>query len=167
MTRAGVRGPSHAEHDEHGDLLWLLVLVSTSRQVGKSWLLRELALWRTHQADRWGEPQLSLSSKDVSAAAEIHRPARLWARTQPGWGVRQANGEQEVRHPDGSRWVMRGQPSVYSYSASFGSDVPPRSHAPEHLVAGGQVDGRPLTGSNVRNAPRLDPCTARGPTGLG
>ena len=37
------------EHDAAGALVWLWVLLSTARQVGKSVLLGELALWRLHQ----------------------------------------------------------------------------------------------------------------------
>lgn len=107
------------EHDAAGLLVWLTVLLTTSRQVGKSVLLGDLALWRIEQAERWGEPQLALLvSKDNAAAAEVHRPARAWARGQ-GWKVREANGEQEIAAPDGSRWAIRGQGSVYSYSASL------------------------------------------------
>ena len=107
------------EHDAAGLLVWLVVLLTTSRQVGKSVLLGDLALWRIGQARRWGEPQLALLvSKDNAAAAEVHRPARAWARGQ-GWKVREANGEQEIATPDGSRWAIRGQGSVYSYSASL------------------------------------------------
>jgi hypothetical protein len=83
------------EHDQVGHLVWLWVLLSTSRQVGKSVLLGELALWRIHQARRWGEQQMVLmTSKDIPAAREVHRSARLWARTREGWTVREANGQE-------------------------------------------------------------------------
>lgn len=108
------------EHDEAGRLVWLWVLLSTSRQVGKSVLLGELALWRLHQAGRWGEPQLVLmTSRDLPAAREVHRSARAWARGQAGWSVREANGQEEVADPGGSRWAVRGSGSVYSYSVSL------------------------------------------------
>ena len=44
------------EHDADGHLVWLWAVLSTSRQVGKSVLLGELALWRLAQAARWGDP---------------------------------------------------------------------------------------------------------------
>jgi hypothetical protein len=112
------------EHDEAGWLVWLWVLLTVARQCGKSVLLGELALWRIHQAPRWGEPQLVLlTSKDLPAARELHQRGRAWARSLRGDGyqVREANGQEEVFAPDGSRWSVRGAGSVYSYSASVGA----------------------------------------------
>ncbi|MBC2934702.1 hypothetical protein [Nocardioides sp. zg-1228] len=109
------------EHDAAGHLVWLWAVLSTSRQVGKSVLLGELALWRLDQSERWGEPQLALLvSKDVAAAQEVHRPALAWADAQ-GWLVRRANGQQQIEDPaTGSRWAIRGSGSTYSYTVSLG-----------------------------------------------
>jgi len=108
------------EHDADGALVWSGWLLSTARQVGKSWLLRELFLWRIHQADRFGEPQLVLhTGKDLPVCREIQRPARVWARGQTGYTVRDSNGMEEVETPDGSRWLIRGRGSVYGYSSSL------------------------------------------------
>lgn len=105
-------------------LVWLSVLLTTSRQVGKSVLVGDLALWRLEQAERWGEPQLALlTSKDNAAAADVHRPSLAWARAQR-WKVREANGEQEIAAPDGSRWAIRGSGSVS-----------PTDHAPSSWVS--------------------------------
>ena len=62
-----------------------------ARQLGKSWLLRELWLWRIHQGERFGEPQDVLhTGKDVAVCKEVQRPARIWAkrarRTRTGCG---------------------------------------------------------------------------------
>jgi hypothetical protein len=106
------------EHDAAGWLVWLFALVTTARQVGKSVLLSELSLWRIHQAERWGQPQMVLlTSKDIPAAKELHRAGRVWARRQPGFRVREANGQEEVRFGE-SAWAVRATGSVYSYSAS-------------------------------------------------
>lgn len=109
------------EHDDAGTLVWLEVLLSTARQVGKSVLLRGLALWRLHQGGRFGEEQLVMhTGKDLPVCKEVQRPARAWARTVPGYRVREQNGNEEVSAPDGSRWLVRGKDSVYGYSVSLG-----------------------------------------------
>lgn len=111
------------EHDAAGSLVWLVCLLSTPRQVGKSWWLRELCLWRLHQQERFGEPQLVLhTGKDTYVCKEVQRPARAWARRHvgDGWVVREANGQEEITSPDESRWLLRAQNAVYGYSASLG-----------------------------------------------
>lgn len=110
------------EYDEDGQLVWLDVLLSTARQVGKSWLVRALALWRVHQAGRFGEEQLVLhTGKDLAVCRELHRRGRLWARerTALGYTVRDTNGTEEMGTPDGSRWIVRGSRSVYGYPATL------------------------------------------------
>src|SRR5262245_28907500 len=60
------------EYDDAGALVWPWWLLSTARQVGKSWLLRELMVWRIRQAERFGEPQLALhSGKDLPVCREV------------------------------------------------------------------------------------------------
>jgi hypothetical protein len=109
------------EHDSDGSLVWSWWVESTARQVGKSFGLRELLLWRIHQGERFGEPQLVLhTGKDLPVCREVQRPARAWGRTQVGYTVREANGMEEIETPDGSRWMVRGKTSVYGYSASLG-----------------------------------------------
>jgi hypothetical protein len=108
------------EHDAAGGLVWLEVDLSTPRQVGKSWTLRAVASWRIHAAERFGEPQLVLhTGKDLPSCKEVMRPARAWARGL-GYRVREQNGNEEIATPDGSRWIVRGKTSVYSYSVSVG-----------------------------------------------
>lgn len=110
------------EHDDMGELVWLSLLLSMARQVGKSWWLRELCMWRIHQADVFGEPQLVLhTGKDISVCKEVQRPARAWARTHEamGYRVREVNGQEEITTPDDSRWMLRAKGAVYSYSASL------------------------------------------------
>jgi hypothetical protein len=111
------------EHDTDGRLVWETLVLSTARQVGKSWLLRELMLWRIHQGDRFGEPQDVLhTGKDLAVCKEIQRPARVWAkaRTQV-YKVREVNGQEEIEYlADGSRWMLRAKEAVYGYSVSLG-----------------------------------------------
>jgi hypothetical protein len=107
------------EHDTNGRLCWLGVLLSTSRQSGKSMLLRGLGLWRIHQADRFGEPQLVLhTAKDLPICKEVFSAAREWAHGH-GYEVRKQVGYEEITHPLGSRWLVRGKGSVYGYPVSF------------------------------------------------
>ena len=110
------------EVDEAGVLVWEAALVSTARQVGKSWLLRDLALWRIGQRDRFGEAQDVLhTGKDLGICKEVQRPARVWAKGQrDDYKVREANGEVEIeRLGDGSRWMLRAKEAVYGYGASL------------------------------------------------
>ena len=110
------------EHDADGRLLWASLLLSMTRQVGKSWWLRELCMWRIHQAQRYGETQLVLyTGKDISVCKEVQRPARAWAHgnAHAGYRVRETNGQEEISTPDDSRWMLRAKDSVYGYSASL------------------------------------------------
>jgi hypothetical protein len=109
---------------EYGDLglVFPFALWSLSRQLGKSWALRELMLWRIHQSDRFGEPQLVLhTAKDLPVAKEVQRSARAWAHRlkDDGYSVREQNGQEEIESPDGGRWMIRGRGSIYGYSASM------------------------------------------------
>lgn len=107
------------EHDAAGELVWLTVVLSTARQVGKSVLVRALALWRTAHAELFGEAQLVLhTGKDLNVCREVHRPGRVWAR-QRGYFTRETNGQEEIRLDDESRWIVRGSGSVYGYAATM------------------------------------------------
>jgi hypothetical protein len=111
------------EHDGAGRLVWSTWLVSTARQVGKSWQLRGLAAWRIEQAARFGEPQIVLhTGKDLPVCRYVQRPARAWARRHKaeGYNAAEGNGREAVMTPDGSEWLVRGRDSVYGYSVSMG-----------------------------------------------
>ena len=98
------------EHREDGSLCWETVLLSTTRQVGKSYLLREVLLWRMEHGERFGnvEPDaLLFTANHLDVSREVWRPAMLWAQDLPGWVVRMANGEQRIEHPNGARWLVR------------------------------------------------------------
>jgi hypothetical protein len=95
------------EHDGSGILVWRNVLVTMARQVGKSWLVRALILWRICQRDLFGEDQTVIHiAHRLTTAAEVWRPAARWAMGQ-GWRVRWANGEQVIETPDGGRWLIQ------------------------------------------------------------
>lgn len=112
------------EVDDQGRLVWETAVLSTARQVGKSWLLRELCLWRIHQGDRFGEPQDVLhTGKDLAVCKEVQRSARIWAKARRDlYRVREVNGQEEIEFlADGSRWMLRAKEAVYGYSVSFGA----------------------------------------------
>ena len=109
------------EIDADGRLVWEVLILSLSRQLGKSWLLRELCLWRIHQGDRFGEPQLVLNTgKDLAVIKEVQRPARNWAKAHRGtFKVREVNGQEEIELlADGSRWMLRAKNATFGYAAS-------------------------------------------------
>jgi len=110
------------EVDRDGRLVWETATMSTARQVGKSWLLRELCLWRMHQRERFGEPQDVLhTGKDMAVCLEVQRPARVWAKGRKNdYRVREANGQVEIELlEDGSRWLLRAKEAVYGYSVAL------------------------------------------------
>jgi hypothetical protein len=112
------------EVDDQGRLLWDTLVLSMARQLGKSWLLRELLLWRMHQGDLFGEPQDVLhTGKDLQVCKEVLRPAMYWAEERPReFRVGRASGEQFIeRKQDRSRWMLRSRTGVYGYSVSVGA----------------------------------------------
>lgn len=113
------------EVDAEGRLLWREVWESTPRRAGKSVRLRGMAMFRLGLAPQLGETQLILfTGKDLPICKEILGRMWPWAlhpdRREAGWGVRKTNGQEEVTHPDGSRWMVRGQDSVYGYDTCMG-----------------------------------------------
>jgi hypothetical protein len=109
------------EVDAKGGLVWETVILSTARQVGKSWGMREICLWRIEQGSRFGEPQdVMHTGKDLAICKEIQRPARLWAKARPEiYKVREVNGQEEIEYlADGSRWMLRAKEAVYGYGVS-------------------------------------------------
>jgi hypothetical protein len=109
------------EVDDRERLVWETLVLSMARQLGKSWLLRELLLWRIHQGERFGEAQdVVHTGKDLAVCKEVQRPARLWAKArEKTYKVREVNGQEEIEFlADGSRWMLRAKEAVYGYSAS-------------------------------------------------
>lgn len=105
------------EHDAAGELVHLEWLLTLARQGGKSWLLRELAMWRLSLQHRLAEPQSVLHvAYRLRLAASVQRPARMWARTQDGWRTFEAAGSQEVRSPTDDRWMVFAADAIYGES---------------------------------------------------
>ena len=102
------------EHDRQKRLVWEQVIVTMARQVGKSYLLRLLALWRMHHGHLFGdEPQLILhTASTLTIAREVIAPAQRWAQAEGGYKLRFTNGELEIRkEDDGARWIVRANRS--------------------------------------------------------
>jgi hypothetical protein len=111
------------EHDDDERLVWETAVLSTARQVGKSWFLRELCLWRIHQGARFGEPQdVMHTGKDLAVCKEVQRPARVWAKgRRDAYKVTEVNGQEQIEFlGDASRWMLRAKEAVYGYSVSLG-----------------------------------------------
>ena len=109
------------EHDPDGVRVWRELLESGPRRIGKSTRLRVVAVWRTANAGRIGEPQLSmLVSKDLAVAKEIHSRSWRWAEANQ-WKVVRLNGGQEIETAaqDG-RWLLRAENAVYGYDVGYG-----------------------------------------------
>jgi hypothetical protein len=110
------------EVDADGHLVWSTILLTVSRQLGKSWLVRDLCGWRLEAGARFGVEQLVVSiAKDVAAVKEVQRPARVRAKFHPDlYRVREVNGQEEIEYlPDASRWMIRSREGVYGLTATF------------------------------------------------
>jgi hypothetical protein len=97
------------EVDVEGRLVWDTVLLTLARQVGKSWLLRELLMWRMHQGEHFGEAQqVVLISMQKGQARDVFDPELRWCKARPDlYGCREVNAEEEVNLlDDGSRWLL-------------------------------------------------------------
>lgn len=102
-------------HDVDGRLVHRVVVPTSPRQVGKTYLVCWLAMWRiTFGADLFGEPQLVVMiSKDLPTAKMTQAPMRRYAREHPDvYEVRESGAECKILHlPSGSEWVLRSESS--------------------------------------------------------
>lgn len=107
------------EHDEAGHLVWTEYLGTLSRQGGKSWALRTLALWRVLKcAERWDEQLVVHTGRDVAIVREVLKRAQSWGERN-GLHVSRNNLEPGLStepHMSGSRWIIRAKDATYGYS---------------------------------------------------
>jgi hypothetical protein len=98
------------EVDADGELVWETALLTVARQLGKSWLLRELMMWRMHQGEHFGEPQhVVLISMMKNQARDVFDPELAWVKEQGRelYDWREVNSEEEISLvADGSRWAL-------------------------------------------------------------
>jgi len=120
------------EVDAQGELVWRVGILTIARQIGKSWLLRELLLWRMHQGEHFGERQTIMhTGNNITICGEVQREARLWARDFPeDYKVLERYGRQSIeRLADHSEWLVSSKAGVYGTTVSLGAvdeawDVP-------------------------------------------
>jgi hypothetical protein len=109
------------EFDIEGQLVWLNVFLSTTRQVGKSALLRSLALFRVRRPDLFGgQPQTAyLASTTLKQAQEVIRPGLIWADDADGWEARRGAGATRIEALDSGRWVIGTAGSSHSFTINL------------------------------------------------
>lgn len=107
------------EVDAAGRLCWRQVVVTVPRQSGKSTLLGEVLLWRAHQADRFGEPQVCAHvANNLQAAFRTQEDVHVWAR-ENGLRVRLRTGQERVEVGAGSMWTITSLSAAYGLRASL------------------------------------------------
>lgn len=109
------------EHDGNGELVWLEVLLTVARQVGKSRVVGDLVQWRTEDAlEVFGEPQdVVCTGKDLAMVRETLRWHRGYClRNDDRYKVMLSNGQEQVlvRETE-SRYMLRSTRSVYGLSS--------------------------------------------------
>lgn len=103
------------------ELLWRMILESGPRRIGKSVRLRNGAMWRMSNAERFGERQLVMhTAKDLAICREVQLPAWNWAEEVAGWKVSRANGKEAIATPAMDRWLLRAVSAVYGYDVTLG-----------------------------------------------
>jgi len=112
------------EHDADGVLVWPEYLVTLARQVGKSWLMRAIALWRIKRGpELWGEQLVTHTGRDKAVVLEVARPALAWAEAN-GLTVSRNNGREGIgtgsSMETGSRWLLLAKDAVYGKSPTAG-----------------------------------------------
>jgi hypothetical protein len=107
------------EHDADGQLLWAQTVMSTARQVGKSWLLSDMALWRIGSGHFPTTQVVMHFGNTLQTCEKVQAPARAWAKETPGWHSLEATGRRNVRSPNLGVWLVRSKKAVYGDSVDF------------------------------------------------
>jgi hypothetical protein len=96
------------EVDAEGRLVWLVLILTLSRQLGKSWLLWLMLSWRLHQGERFGVPQrlLHMSIQMAQVRDVMNRELRIAGARPDLYATMDNNNDTWVEwRADGSRWV--------------------------------------------------------------
>jgi hypothetical protein len=96
------------EVDADGRLVWLVVILTLARQLGKSWLLWLILSWRLHQGDRFGTPQrlLHMSIQMSQVRDVMDREIRIADRRPDLYDTLDNNNDTSIEWlADGSKWV--------------------------------------------------------------
>jgi len=95
------------EYRADGTLYWRRVILTVSRQSGKSILSRGTCAWRMGAADLFEEPQEVLHVANLrGTAARVWAPAARMLEASAGAKVRRANGQESIELADGSAWRL-------------------------------------------------------------
>ena len=95
------------EHRADGSLRWRRVILTVSRQSGKSVLSRGLCGWRVGAADLFGEQQEILHVANLRETAQrIWKPAARTLEQTLGARVRRSNGQEAITLGDDSTWRL-------------------------------------------------------------
>lgn len=96
------------EVDAAGRLVWIVLILTLARQLGKSWLLQLILAWRLHQGARLGQPQRILHmSIQMSQVRDVMEREITRAEQRPElYATLDNNNETSITWlDDGSRWV--------------------------------------------------------------
>ena len=96
------------EVDAEGRLVWLVLILTLSRQLGKSWFLWLILSWRLHQGERFGVPQrlLHMSIQMAQVRDVMNRELRIAGARPDLYATMDNNNDTWVEwRADGSRWV--------------------------------------------------------------
>jgi hypothetical protein len=96
------------EVDAEGRLVWLVLILTLARQLGKSWLLWLILSWRLHQGDRFGTPQqlLHMSIQMRQVRDVMDREIRIADKRPDLYDTLDNNNDTSIEWlADGSKWV--------------------------------------------------------------
>jgi phage terminase large subunit-like protein len=97
------------QHDDAGDLTHRRALCSVARQNGKTVALKSLILWALlKEPERRGEPLLVINTAhSLDLASEIFDALAPMLQEDFGAKVYWSYGRQEVKLPNGTRWLVQ------------------------------------------------------------
>lgn len=95
------------EVDAEGRLVWLVLILTLARQLGKSWLLQLILAWRLHQGGRFGVPQRLLHmSIQMSQVRDVMAREIGVTELSPLYATLDNNNDTSIEWlEDGSKWV--------------------------------------------------------------
>ena len=101
-------------------LLWREGIITTPRQQGKSWLIKAFAIIRAAWPDLFGQ---EFEPSEILHFANRRAPARRQMLSMKRWAesndvlVREANGSEALRWPDGAVWELIATTGAWGASA--------------------------------------------------
>ena len=111
------------ECNDAGELVWDQWFFSVARQVGKSWLVRELFVWFTaHCKDLVPRAETTmLASRRVQSAEKLIIPINKWADDNKNWKPTKAVGRMSVEYlREGVTWYVKSADMAYGETLGLG-----------------------------------------------